>query len=91
MSEYEELQMKILRLKEVLARTGLGRSSVYKFIAEGVFPKPVSLGDRAVGWVEEEIDSWIKERIVARDGNEILRTKGKRLASKYNVAEAKYA
>ena len=53
----------LLRLNAVKARTGLSRSSIYLFIANGAFPKQVSLGARAVGWVESEISSWIESRI----------------------------
>ena len=53
----------ILRLDAVKARTGLSRSYIYLLITEGKFPKQVSLGARAVGWVESEIDSWIEARI----------------------------
>ena len=59
--------MRIIRLSEVLANTGLARSSVYRYVAEGSFPKPVSLGDRAVGWVESEVREWVLARIEARD------------------------
>ncbi|MDI1300935.1 MAG: AlpA family transcriptional regulator [bacterium] len=59
--------MQIMRLKAVINSTGLGRSSIYKSIAEGTFPKSVSLGDRAVGWVSSEVENWIKNRIEARD------------------------
>ena len=59
--------MRIIRLSEVLARTGLARSTVYKYIGEGFFPKPVSLGDRAVGWVESEVHDWVLARIEERD------------------------
>jgi prophage regulatory protein len=37
-------------------------------MAEGTFPKPVKLGPKAVGWVEEEIDAWIRARMAERDG-----------------------
>ena len=57
------MSYKILRLPEIKNRTGLSRSTIYQRIARGVFPSPVSLGDRAVGWIESEIDSWIEERI----------------------------
>jgi prophage regulatory protein len=67
MSEYEEFVMRIIRLSEVIRMTGLGRSSIYKKISEGVFPKPVSLGGRAVGWVLDEVEGWILERIEERD------------------------
>jgi prophage regulatory protein len=53
----------ILRLPIVKARTGLSRSTIYLRIAEGSFPKPVSLGGRAVGWIESEIDDWLKAQI----------------------------
>ncbi|WP_271410519.1 helix-turn-helix transcriptional regulator [Pseudomonas sp. Q1-7] len=59
--------MRIIRLKEVIDSTGLARSTVYKYIAEGTFPKPVSLGDRCVGWVEREVHDWILARIAERD------------------------
>ena len=63
--------MRFMRLTEVIRDTGLGRSSIYKRIAEGEFPKPVPLGGRAVGWVSDEIEAWILERIEERDGREV--------------------
>ncbi|MCF1459256.1 MAG: AlpA family transcriptional regulator [Shewanella sp.] len=53
----------ILRLPAVKARTGLSRSTIYLRISEGSFPKPISLGDRAVGWVESEINDWLNHQI----------------------------
>jgi prophage regulatory protein len=53
----------ILRLPAVKASVGLSRSTIYLRIAEGTFPKPVSLGGRAVGWLQAEIDAWMKQRI----------------------------
>jgi len=55
----------ILRLPTVKARTGLSRSTIYLRISEGRFPKPVSLGGRAVGWVESEITEWLNQQIEA--------------------------
>lgn len=55
----------ILRLPAVKARTGLSRSTIYNRISEGKFPEPVSLGGRAVGWIEAEIQDWLAERIQA--------------------------
>lgn len=52
-----------LRLPLVRARTGLSRSSLYAKISRGEFPPPVSLGARAVGWLESEIDEWISDRV----------------------------
>ena len=63
--------MRLIKLKEVMDCTGLGRSTIYNYIADGTFPKPVSLGARAVAWVESEVQEWILERIEERDlGNE---------------------
>lgn len=59
--------MKIIRLKDVIDTTGLSRSTIYKYIAEGSFPKPVSLGDRCVGWIESEVHDWVLARIEERD------------------------
>jgi len=58
--------MTILRLPMVIARVGLSRSTIYKFIESGGFPRPVHLGPRAVGWIESEIDEWIAVRIARR-------------------------
>ena len=55
----------ILRLPAVKATTGLSRSTIYLRISEGRFPKPISLGDRAVGWIEAEISEWINRQIEA--------------------------
>jgi prophage regulatory protein len=60
----------ILRLPAVKARTGLSRSSIYLRVSEGSFPRPVSLGERAVGWVEAELDRWITDRIRASRATE---------------------
>lgn len=53
----------ILRLPLVKARTGISRSTIYLRIAEGSFPKPVSLGARAVGWLESDIEQWLNSRV----------------------------
>jgi prophage regulatory protein len=53
----------ILRRKQVEARTGLSRSTIYLRISDGSFPKPINLGGRAVGWIEHEIDDWLADRI----------------------------
>jgi len=55
----------VLRLPLAKARTWLSRPTIYLRIAEGSFPKPVSLGDRAVGWLESEIESWLSSRVEA--------------------------
>ncbi|EML0896456.1 AlpA family transcriptional regulator [Vibrio parahaemolyticus] len=58
--------MHLLNLKEVIYLTGLKRSSIYKFMDEGHFPKSVSIGGRSVMWSEEDIQNWIEEKIGCR-------------------------
>jgi len=53
----------ILRLPAVKARTGLSRSTIYLRVSDGSFPRPVSLGARAVGWLESDVEGWISRRI----------------------------
>jgi prophage regulatory protein len=53
----------ILRLPTVKSRTGLARSTIYLRIAQGSFPKQISLGGRAIGWVESEIEGWLAHQI----------------------------
>ncbi len=55
----------ILRLPAVKTSTGLSRSTIYLRVSQGTFPKPVSLGGRAVGWLEAEIQEWLQRRIEA--------------------------
>ena len=51
---------RLIRLKEVQHRIGLGRSTIYRWVAEGRFPKPVQLGGYAVAWAEDDIEAWIR-------------------------------
>lgn len=57
----------VFRLPKVLEATALSRSTVYAMMAEGRFPKPMKLGERAVGWSEAEIAKWLESRKAARD------------------------
>lgn len=59
--------MRFIRLKEVMRLTALARSTIYKKMKEGTFPKTVSLGDRAVAWIEGEIEDWIEDIIAQRE------------------------
>ena len=59
------MSYKILRLPTVKELTGLSRSTIYLRISEGEFPASISLGGRAVGWVEEDINNWLAEKIEA--------------------------
>ncbi len=60
----------ILRLPTVKTVTGLSRSTIYLRMSEGTFPEKISLGSRAVGWLETEVQDWLDERIsVSRKEN----------------------
>ncbi|ELS0762289.1 AlpA family transcriptional regulator [Vibrio vulnificus] len=63
--------MHLLNLKEVIYLTGLKRSSIYKFMDEGHFPKSVSIGGRSVMWDESDIQDWLKEKIALRNQSEL--------------------
>ncbi|MEG0279483.1 MAG: AlpA family transcriptional regulator [Morganella sp. (in: enterobacteria)] len=56
---------KIIRLPEVKIKTGLSRSSIYLRMSKGEFPQSISLGARAVGWLEADIEQWLDDRISA--------------------------
>lgn len=56
---------RLIRLKEVQHRVGLGRSTIYRWMAEGKFPKPVQLGGSTVAWSEGEVDRWIANRLLS--------------------------
>jgi prophage regulatory protein len=59
------IMQRFLRLPEVKNRTGYGRASIYRLIAAEKFPRPYSLGARAVAWLESDIDAWIESRVKA--------------------------
>ena len=56
---------KILRRRDVEARVGLSRSTLYAMMADNRFPRPVRLGSRAVGWRESTITDWLAQRDAA--------------------------
>ncbi len=58
---------RIMRRPAVEAQTGLSRSTLYDQMRAGKFPRPVPLGDKAVGWLESDIAKWIEERVAARE------------------------
>ena len=68
---------RFIRLSEVMSRTGYGRTSIYRKMEDGSFPKSLKLGgppkdpnefdSRAIAWIEEEVDQWGEDRIEDRD------------------------
>ncbi|KMQ76391.1 helix-turn-helix transcriptional regulator [Marinobacter subterrani] len=59
--------MRVLRIEEVRAKTGLAKSTIYKYADRGIFPRPIPLGGRAVGWIDSEVHEWLQEKQVDRD------------------------
>lgn len=55
----------IIRLPQVKQRTGLSRSTIYALIKAGQFQTPISLGARAVGWLESDVSDFIEARVKA--------------------------
>jgi prophage regulatory protein len=62
--------MRIMRLKEVIEKTGLAKTTVYSLISQGKFPKQIELGVRSVGWVDTEVDEWLEAKIAHRNAQE---------------------
>ena len=54
---------RLIRLPEVQHRVGLGRSTIYRWMSEGKFPKPVQWGGYAVAWGEEDIIAWVESQL----------------------------
>lgn len=71
---------RLIRLREVQHRVGLGRSTIYRWISEGKFPKPVQLGGYIVAWAEDDLEDWIMSRLergqtkVTRPSSQIARS-----------------
>ena len=57
----------LLRMSEVVARTGLSQSTIYKMVKMGEFPPPVNLGSRARAWPSFAVNAWLASRIAARE------------------------
>lgn len=57
------MSKKFIRLPEVKNKTGLSRSSIYLRMSNGVFPQSISLGSRAIGWLESDINEWLEQCI----------------------------
>jgi prophage regulatory protein len=59
---------RIVRLKTVLARTGLSRSTIYRKIAEGTFPTQIKISVNGTGWHESDINRWIADPVFVASG-----------------------
>ena len=58
--------MQVLRFPVVSRVTGLPRSTLYLYMKNNQFPKPMKLGVRSVGWIKEEVDEWLQQRSNSR-------------------------
>jgi len=58
---------RVLRVAQVIEKTGLKKDSIYRGGREGWFPRCIKLNERASGWIESEIDAFIEKRRKARD------------------------
>ena len=75
--EIKSPQKRFIRLPEVLSRTGYGRTSIYRKMEDGSFPRCIKLGGpledsnafdcRAIAWIEDEVEQWMATRIKERD------------------------
>ena len=54
---------RIIRLKEVLSKTGLSTATLYRRIKDKQFPASVSLGGSAVGWSENAVNAWVQAKL----------------------------
>lgn len=66
--------IRILRMPAVKVRVGLSRSTIYEAISRNEFPASVSLGARAVGWLESEIDAWLESRVSASKATAVTKS-----------------
>ena len=58
---------RFIRRPAVENRTGLSRSTIYLLMQNGQFPKPVSIGGRAVAWPEADVEAWLNARLAERE------------------------
>jgi len=58
-------KLRFVKRKEVESITGLSRSSIYNKMKNDTFPKKIILGERSVGWLEHEVQEWLKNRVSA--------------------------
>ena len=66
MPSSNKVQLRFLRLAEVLEMTGMGKTFIYDRMKEGTFPKQIQLGSRSVVWNEQEVIKWMEDRMASR-------------------------
>jgi prophage regulatory protein len=81
-AQIEAHDQRIIRSLEVNRRTGLGKTTRWRGVRDGWFPSPVELSPGCVGWLEQEIDDWIANRIADRDGARVIKERSNRAAER---------
>lgn len=64
-------QVRLIRIEEVKAISGLKRSTIYAYISDGIFPSQIKLGKRCAAWIESEVLVFLRARIAGRTEQEI--------------------
>nr|WP_321382874.1 AlpA family transcriptional regulator [uncultured Vibrio sp.] len=60
--------IRVLRLCEVTEMLGVSKSTIYNWIKDGTFPPGLSLGPKSRGWLSEEVENWVYERLKQHNG-----------------------
>ena len=71
MADFARSPLTILRRKQVEAETGFSRSTIYLRITQGLWPRPVTLGPRSVGWPAHEVEALISARIAGKTDEDV--------------------
>ena len=53
--------LNILRIKDVINKTGMSRSTIYAMVKKGEFPQQRRIGKNSVGWLDSDVDNWIRD------------------------------
>lgn len=62
-----EVGERFIRLDELISKTGLGRSTIYRMIDKGEFPKPINITSNKVAWLQSEVTEWMKSKVEQRN------------------------
>ena len=80
------MQPSLMRLPKVEDKTGYKKSMVYDLADKGLFPEPIKIGERAVAWIESEIDAIVAARIAGKSDDEIREIVKTLLAKRQQIA-----
>lgn len=77
----------VIRLKKVMEKTGLAKSTIYKKIREREFPTQISLGGKAVGWLKRDVDAWIEQKIMKSANDNSIINPASRITQVWNIVQ----